>query len=49
MNLVILYVDNQDESNRVHSRLGYFFWDKGIKDFVALDLDVYYNLLSFNQ
>ena len=30
---------------QVHSRLGYYFWDKGIHDFVALDLDVYYNLL----
>ena len=25
---------------RVHLRSGYYFWDQGIKDFVALDLDV---------
>jgi hypothetical protein len=24
--------------NRVHLRLGYYFWDKGLKDYVALDL-----------
>ena len=33
----------------VHSRLGYYFWDKGIKDFVALDLGVYYDLLLSDQ
>ena len=34
----------------VHSQSGYYFWDKGIKDFVvALDLNVYYDYLSFNQ
>ena len=32
-----------------HSRLGYYFWDKGLKDFVALDLGVYHDLLLFNQ
>ena len=26
----------------VHSQLGYYFWDKGTKDFVALDLDVFF-------
>ena len=34
---------------RGHSRLGYYFWDKGIKDYVALDLGVYYDLLLFDQ
>ena len=29
--------------------LGYYFWDKGTKDYVALDLDVYHDLLLFNQ
>ena len=24
---------------RVHLRLGYYFWVKGAKDYVALDLD----------
>ena len=33
----------------VHSLLGYYFWDKGIKDFVALDLGVNYDFLLFNQ
>ena len=28
-----------------HSRLGNYFWDKGLKDFVALDLSVYHDLL----
>ena len=32
-----------------HSRLGYYFWDKGLKDFVALDLGVYHDLLLFNK
>ena len=35
--------------NRGHSRLGYYFWDKGLKDFVALDLGVYHDLLLFDQ
>ena len=26
-----------------------YFWDKGIKDYVALDLSVYYDLLLFDQ
>ena len=33
----------------VHSQLGYYFWYKGIKDFVALDLDIYYDSLLFKQ
>ena len=33
---------------RGHSRLGYYFWDKGLKDFIALDLG-YHDLLLFNQ
>jgi hypothetical protein len=33
----------------VHSRLGYYFWDKGLKDYVALDLGVYHDLLLFDQ
>ena len=24
----------------VHSRLGYYFWDQGTKDYVALDLNI---------
>ena len=28
--------------------IGYYFWEKGIKDYVTLDLDVYYDLLLFN-
>jgi hypothetical protein len=35
--------------NQVHSQLGYYFWDKGIEDYVALDLSVYYDLLLFDQ
>ena len=34
---------------RGHSRLGNYFWDKGLKDFVTLDLGVYHDLLLFNQ
>ena len=34
---------------RGHSRLGYYFLDKRLKDFVALDLGVYHDLLLFNQ
>ena len=33
----------------VHSRLGYYFWDKGLKDCVALHLQVYHDLLLFDQ
>jgi hypothetical protein len=33
----------------VHSQLGYYFWDKGLKDYVALDLGVYHDLLLFDQ
>jgi hypothetical protein len=32
-----------------HSRLGYYFWDKGLKDYVAVDLNVYHDLLLFDQ
>ena len=32
-----------------HSRLGYYFWDKGLKDYVAMDLGVYHDLLLFDQ
>ena len=35
--------------SRVHSRMEYYFWDKGIKDYAALDLSVYYDLLLFDQ
>ena len=28
--------------------LGYYFWDQRIYNFVALDLDIYYNFLLFN-
>ena len=31
------------------SRLGYYFWDKGLKDDVAMDLGVYHDLLLFDQ
>ena len=31
---------------RGHSRLGYYFWDKGLKDYVALDLGVYHDLIN---
>ena len=36
-------------SIRVHSWLGYYFWDKGLKDYVALDLGIYHDLLLFYQ
>ena len=36
------------EENRGHSWLRYYFWDKGIKDYVALDLGVYYDFLLFD-
>ena len=29
----------------VHSWLGYYFWDKETKEYVALDLNVLYDLL----
>ena len=32
-----------------HSRLGYYFSDKGIKDYVTLDLGIYYDKLLFDQ
>ena len=32
-----------------HSRLGYYFWDKGLKDYVAMDLGIYHDLLLFNK
>ena len=32
-----------------HSRLGYYFWDKGLKDFVALILVFIMILLLFDQ
>jgi hypothetical protein len=32
-----------------HSRLGYYYWDKGLKDYVAVDLGVYHDLLLFDQ
>ena len=32
-----------------HSRLGNYFWDKGLKDFVALDLSVYHDILFSDQ
>jgi hypothetical protein len=35
--------------NRGHSRLGYYFWDKGLKDYVVVDLGVYHDLLLFDQ
>jgi hypothetical protein len=28
-----------NEEMRDYSRSGYYFWDKGIKDYVTLDLD----------
>ena len=31
------------------SRLGYYFWDKGLKDYVVVDLNVYHDLLLFDQ
>ena len=31
--------------HEVHSQLGYYFRDKRIKDYVALDIDIYYLLL----
>ena len=37
--------DTQMHDIWVDSWLGYYFWDKGTKDYVALDLDV---LLWFN-
>ena len=47
-NMVSLYQIGVIDFNWVHSRLGYYFWDKRIKDYVALDLDVYYDLLLFD-
>ena len=35
--------------NRGHSQVGYYFWDKGLKDYVAVDLGVYHYLLLFDQ
>jgi hypothetical protein len=32
----------------IHS-WGYYFWDKGLKDYVAVDLGVYHDLLLFDQ
>ena len=32
-----------------HSQLGYYFWDKEIKDYVTMDLGVYYDLQLFDQ
>jgi hypothetical protein len=34
---------------RGHSQLGYYFWDKGLKDYVTVDLGVYHDLLLFDQ
>jgi hypothetical protein len=31
------------------SQLGCHFWDKGLKDYVAVDLGVYHDLLLFDQ
>jgi hypothetical protein len=30
-------------------RLRYYFWDKGLKDYVAVDLGVYHDFLLFDQ
>ena len=46
MLFTIVYVNL---SNRGHSRLGYYFWDKGLKDYVVVDLGVYHDLLLFDQ
>ena len=43
--IVLLYF----VSFRVHSRLRYYFWDKGLKDYVALDVGIYHDLLLFDQ
>jgi hypothetical protein len=32
-----------------HSRLGYYFWDKELKDYAAVDLGIYHDLLLFYQ
>ena len=29
--------------------VGYYFWDKRLKDYVALDLGVYHDLLLFDK
>ena len=42
MSLVILLTG-------VYARLRYYFWDKRLKDYVALDLGVYHDLLWFDQ
>ena len=34
---------------RGHSQLGYYFWDKELKDYAAVDLDVYHDLLLFDK
>ena len=47
--LVVFVNGGWYSSCRGHSRLGYYFGDKGIKDYVALDLNVYYDLLLFDQ
>jgi hypothetical protein len=39
----------EKQNNRVHSQLRYYFWDKGLKDYVVLDLNVYYDFLIFDQ
>ena len=31
------------------SRLGYYFWDKGLKDFFFINLGVYHDFLLFDQ
>jgi hypothetical protein len=36
-------------ANRGHLQLGYYFWDKGLKDYVAVGLEVYHDLLLFDQ
>ena len=41
----IFYVQCEKIDCWGHSQLGNYIWDKRIKDYVALDLSVYYDLL----
>jgi hypothetical protein len=46
---VDIAIHKQNMSVWVPSRLVNYFWDKGLKDYVTLDLGVYYDILFFDQ
>ena len=46
---MILMVISIVLSSRGHSWLGYYFWDKGLKDYVVVDIGIYHELLLFDQ